>query len=363
MPTAIFTSATQSTRSSRTSSSSRDSMDGFDSPYIPGWDCHGLPIELQVEKKHGRPGQKLDVNAFRAACRAFAQAQIEQQRKDFKRLGVLRRLGAIPTHHGPATTRRSRSAPSARSSRRDTLQGREAGALVLRLPLGACRSGSGVRREDLAVHRRRHIAWWTTGAREARRSYRSGTLGDAAVDVVIWTTTPWSLPGSQAVSLRDEFRYALVRSARGHAGSNSSSPSDLLSASLQRFRRRIARDARRSSKGRALEGLKLAASVPGSRGARDPRRARDAGCRHGRRAHGAGAWPGGLRGREAIRARGRQPGRQRRALPCPIRRWSAGSSSKRAARRSSRSSRSAGGCCITSPFATAIRIAGATSRR
>ena len=48
------------------------SMDGFDAPYIPGWDCHGLPIELAVEKKHGKPGQKLDAAAFRAACRAFA---------------------------------------------------------------------------------------------------------------------------------------------------------------------------------------------------------------------------------------------------------------------------------------------------
>src|SRR5687768_2146008 len=65
------------------------SLDGFDSPYIPGWDCHGLPIELQVEKKHGRPGQKLDAAAFRAACRAYAQEQIDRQRADFKRLGVL----------------------------------------------------------------------------------------------------------------------------------------------------------------------------------------------------------------------------------------------------------------------------------
>ena len=64
-------------------------LDGFDSPYIPGWDCHGLPIELQVEKKHGRPGHKLDARAFRAACRAFAHEQIDLQRADFKRLGVL----------------------------------------------------------------------------------------------------------------------------------------------------------------------------------------------------------------------------------------------------------------------------------
>ncbi|MGA0054859.1 MAG: class I tRNA ligase family protein, partial [Steroidobacteraceae bacterium] len=65
------------------------SLDGYDAPYIPGWDCHGLPIELAVEKKHGRPGQKLDVNAFRKACREFATEQIEQQRIDFKRLGVM----------------------------------------------------------------------------------------------------------------------------------------------------------------------------------------------------------------------------------------------------------------------------------
>ena len=65
------------------------SLDGFDAPYVPGWDCHGLPIELQVEKKHGRVGQKLDAREFRAACREFAQEQVEAQRTDFKRLGVM----------------------------------------------------------------------------------------------------------------------------------------------------------------------------------------------------------------------------------------------------------------------------------
>src|SRR5262249_15154512 len=58
-------------------------------PYIPGWDCHGLPIELQVEKTHGKPGTKLDAAAFRAACRAYAHEQIALQKADFKRLGVL----------------------------------------------------------------------------------------------------------------------------------------------------------------------------------------------------------------------------------------------------------------------------------
>jgi isoleucyl-tRNA synthetase len=71
-------------------------MDGFDSPYIPGWDCHGLPIELAVEKKYGKPGQKLDAAAFRAACRAFANSQIDLQRIGFKRLG----MGASLPDHG-----------------------------------------------------------------------------------------------------------------------------------------------------------------------------------------------------------------------------------------------------------------------
>ena len=63
-------------------------LSDFDAPYVPGWDCHGLPIELQVEKKHGKPGKKLSVAEFRVKCREYAMGQVEQQREDFKRLGV-----------------------------------------------------------------------------------------------------------------------------------------------------------------------------------------------------------------------------------------------------------------------------------
>src|SRR5210317_2339275 len=65
------------------------SLDGYDSPYVPGWDCHGLPIELQVEKKVGKPGAKVSAAKFRVACREFAAKQVDRQRIDFKRLGVL----------------------------------------------------------------------------------------------------------------------------------------------------------------------------------------------------------------------------------------------------------------------------------
>ena len=64
-------------------------LDGYDAPYVPGWDCHGLPIEHAVEKEHGRDAKKLDAKAFRQACREFALEQVDVQRKDFMRLGVM----------------------------------------------------------------------------------------------------------------------------------------------------------------------------------------------------------------------------------------------------------------------------------
>ena len=64
-------------------------MAGFDSPYVPGWDCHGLPIELKVEGLVGKPGEKVSAAEFRAECRKYAKSQVEAQKADFVRLGVL----------------------------------------------------------------------------------------------------------------------------------------------------------------------------------------------------------------------------------------------------------------------------------
>ena len=64
-------------------------MAGFDSPYVPGWDCHGLPIELKVEQLYGKPGEKLTAAEFRQKCREYAAEQVEGQKKDFIRTGVL----------------------------------------------------------------------------------------------------------------------------------------------------------------------------------------------------------------------------------------------------------------------------------
>ena len=64
-------------------------LSGFYAPYVPGWDCHGLPIELNVEQKHGKPNKDISVEEFRLRCREYANQQIAIQKKDFVRLGVL----------------------------------------------------------------------------------------------------------------------------------------------------------------------------------------------------------------------------------------------------------------------------------
>ena len=64
-------------------------MSGFDAPYVPGWDCHGLPIELNVEKQVGKPGVKVSAKEFREKCREYAASQVTRQSVDFQRLGVL----------------------------------------------------------------------------------------------------------------------------------------------------------------------------------------------------------------------------------------------------------------------------------
>jgi isoleucyl-tRNA synthetase len=189
------------------------SLDGFDSPYIPGWDCHGLPIELAVEKKHGRPGQKLDVAAFRSACRAFSTEQIAQQREDFKRLGVLGDWDRPYMTMSPGY-----EAQQLRAFGRIVRNGHlYKGAKPVHWCLD-CRSAlaeAEVEYEDKtspAVD----VAFRVIDAAELfRRIGLSGadapeTVARGAPALVIWTTTPWTLPANEAVALGPEIAYALV---------------------------------------------------------------------------------------------------------------------------------------------------------
>ena len=192
------------------------SLDGCDSPYIPGWDCHGLPIELQVEKKHGRPGQKLDAQAFRAACRAYAQEQIDLQRSDFRRLGIL------GDWDRPYLTM---------SPRYEAQQLRAFGRIIENghlykgvKPVYWCLDCRSALAEAEVEYEEKtspaiDVAFRVSdnGELAGRIGMAAAKLGRAPVDVVIWTTTPWTLPANQAVALRAEFPYVLVEARQAAA--------------------------------------------------------------------------------------------------------------------------------------------------
>ncbi len=231
------------------------SLDGFDAPYIPGWDCHGLPIEHQVEKQYGRPGQKLDAQAFRAACRTYAQQQIELQRADFKRLGVL------GDWERPYLTM---------SPRYEAQQLRAFGRIIRNghLYKGVkpvywcldCRSAlaeAEVEYEDKTSPAIDVAFRVTDRADLARRIGVSATvLGTLPVDVVIWSTTPWTLPANQAVALRPEFRYVLVQAQKGGERRALIVAAELLEPCSQRYGLSEV-SVLGQFEGRALEGLKL----------------------------------------------------------------------------------------------------------
>src|ERR1700716_654644 len=230
------------------------SLDGFDSPYIPGWDCHGLPIELQVEKKHGRPGQKLDAQAFRAACRAYAQEQIELQRVDFKRLGVLG-----DWDHPYRTMAPEYEAQQLRALGKVIRNGHLYKGVK---PVHWCLDCRSALAEAEVEYEEKtspaiDVAFRVTDRNDlAARIGLSAAQLDTAPAVVIWTTTPWTLPANQAVALRAQFRYVLAQAGTGGERRGLIGAPERLEPSLKRFGLSGAR-VLAQFEGRALEGLKL----------------------------------------------------------------------------------------------------------
>ena len=125
-------------------------LDGYDAPYVPGWDCHGLPIEMQVEKTHGRVGQKIEPRRFAPPAANTRSKQVDAQRTDFKRLGVLGDWDHPYLTMHAALRGRAAARLRAHHRERPRLQGLQARALVPELPIGAGRGGGRVRGQDLA---------------------------------------------------------------------------------------------------------------------------------------------------------------------------------------------------------------------
>ncbi|HEV3286876.1 MAG TPA: isoleucine--tRNA ligase [Steroidobacteraceae bacterium] len=233
------------------------SLDGCDSPYIPGWDCHGLPIELQVEKKHGRPGRKLDAQAFRAACRAYALEQIDLQRVDFKRLGILG-----DWDHPYLTMAPRYEAQQLRAFGRIVENGHVYKGVK---PVYWCLDCRSALAEAEVEYEEKVSPAIDVGFRVvddadlARRVGLSVTqLGAAPVELVIWTTTPWTLPANQAVALHPQIRYALVDAAAADgAARRLILAAELLEPCLRRYGMTAQRVLAQFA-GAALEGLTLA---------------------------------------------------------------------------------------------------------
>ncbi len=183
---------------------------GFDAPYVPGWDCHGLPIELQVEKKHGR---EIPPAKFRELCREYAREQIERQKKDFIRLGVLG-----DWDHPYLTMDFKTEADIIRAlgkifERGYLYQGRK--PVNWCLDCGSALAEAEVEYED-KVSPAIDVGFEVEDKTALARAFGVALPGDAKVYAVIWTTTPWTLPANQAVSVHPEFDYRLVRTGKGY---------------------------------------------------------------------------------------------------------------------------------------------------
>ncbi|HEY6892955.1 MAG TPA: isoleucine--tRNA ligase [Rhodanobacteraceae bacterium] len=180
---------------------------GFRSPYVPGWDCHGLPIEIAVEKDVGKVGQKVDAATFRAKCREYATKQIDLQRADFKRLGVLG-----DWDHPYRTMDFRYEADMIRALAKIHANGHVVRGFK---PVYWCFDcGSALAEAEIEYHDKQSpaidVAYDAIDPRALAQKF-GVAIGDGdIVAVPIWTTTPWTLPASVAVTLGPELEYVLV---------------------------------------------------------------------------------------------------------------------------------------------------------
>jgi len=187
-------------------------LDGHHAAFVPGWDCHGLPIELQVEKKHGKVGRKLDAAAFRERCRAYAAEQVARQRSDFERLGVLADWDQPYLTMHPAFEAEQLRALADIVSNGHVVRGFKPVHWCL-----DCGSSLAEAEVEYADKRSTAVDVRFPSADAADLAQRFGLDGAAEADFVIWTTTPWTLPANQALSVHPELEYVWVRLSNGRA--------------------------------------------------------------------------------------------------------------------------------------------------
>jgi len=184
-------------------------MSGFDAPYVPGWDCHGMPIEVQIEKTHGK---NLPAEETQRLCRAYAAEQIERQKKDFQRLGVLG-----DWDHPYLTMAYTNEADEIRALGTLLATGYVYRGLK---PVNWCFDcGSALAEAEVEYEDRTDpavdVGFLFAEPDKIARAFGLARLPDKPGYAVIWTTTPWTLPANQALNVHPEFDYALVDTERG----------------------------------------------------------------------------------------------------------------------------------------------------
>ncbi|MEC7119920.1 MAG: class I tRNA ligase family protein, partial [Pseudomonadota bacterium] len=228
-------------------------LSGFDAPYVMGWDCHGLPIELKVEEKVGKVGVKVDAATFRAECRNYAAAQVELQKADFQRLGV------IGDWDNPYLTMNfKQEADTVRALAKIVANGHVQAGLK---PVNWCLDcGSALAEAEVEYEDKKSdaIDVGFTVKDLADLSTRIGVAVDnlSTVDIVIWTTTPWTLPANQAVALNAEIDYQLIQAQGEQGTAQLILAAELVESACERY---ALQDVQvlASFKGQALEGVQL----------------------------------------------------------------------------------------------------------
>jgi isoleucyl-tRNA synthetase len=220
---------------------------GFDAPYVPGWDCHGMPIEVQIEKLHGK---NLSIADTQRLCRAYATEQIARQKVDFQRLGVLG-----DWEHPYTTMAYANEANEIRTLGKVL----EKGYLYRGLkPVNWCFDcHSALAEAEVEYEDRQDIAidvgFPLDDADRAKlaEAFALAALPDGPVRAVVWTTTPWPIPANQALNVHPEIVYALVRTVHGTL----LLAAELVAACLTRFR--LDGDVIATARGKALELIRF----------------------------------------------------------------------------------------------------------
>jgi len=188
-------------------------LSGYRAPYVPGWDCHGLPIEVQVEKKVGKVGKKVDAKTFRQKCRDYAENQVNIQKQDFIRLGVLGdwdKPYLTKSFDYEANMIRALGQIAANDHIEKGVK-----------PVNWCFDcGSALAEAEIEYQEKTSpaidVAFDFVDQTKVAEVFGVSGL-NKPVAVPIWTTTPWTIPANQAVSLHPELAYALVTGHNTHA--------------------------------------------------------------------------------------------------------------------------------------------------